>query len=338
MRSFLLLSLAVLLAACDASGLDPEPASSQALGRALPDGLVYNELNRNYYAAVADGGITWSDANAAAEGMSYRQCDAHLAVVTSQDENDWIVQTFPEAVEGGYWLGGTQAPGETDPTAGWSWVTGETFLYTNWNAATGEPNDYNGTDEESLHFLPPAYANLGEPTGPQFGTWNDSNGDSVPFLFVNDEGDTEALVNGYVVEYECPTRLTGGGGAGGETFAFNAQKRADASVKGQAEMTWLGGVKIHLEVSCLSVWGNSAWAGGVTTRSNDPDLPVGTEFWWRTVDNGEGSGAENDAIGYFFYSPSSGIAQNCALQQDGDDFPNAGVLFEWEHGNLQVHG
>jgi hypothetical protein len=287
-------------------------------GEELPEGLVYNEYNRNYYQAVEiEQGITWADANAAATGMAYGQCKSHLATITSANENAWLTANFPDAIEGGYWLGGQQAEGASDPAAGWGWVTGENWLYTNWEVI--EPNDFGGIDEESLQFFRPVFDGFTEP-----GTWNDG------------VGETEGAF-GYVVEYECPTKVTGGGGEGGH-LGFVAQKGSDTSVKGQASVGFVNGVKIHIDVTCQAIWGTSAWAGGVTTKSNDDNYPTGTEFWWRVVDNGEGAKDENDQLGFFFFAPNNfPIAQNCALMQDGEDFPNAGVLFAWENGNFQVH-
>jgi len=107
---------------------------------------------RHRYKAVAAPGITWSDARTAATAMKRRGCVGHLATITSQKENDFIVRTFPEVVAGGYWLGGFQPPGSVEPGGGWKWITSEPFIYTNWSGS--EPNDLG--DENALHFSPPS--------------------------------------------------------------------------------------------------------------------------------------------------------------------------------------
>ena len=58
----------------------------------------------------------------------------HLATITSQAENDFVVSLLTEP--GSFWLGGFQPPDETDPEANWSWVTGEIWDYTNWSDPT----------------------------------------------------------------------------------------------------------------------------------------------------------------------------------------------------------
>lgn len=150
------------------------------------------KLGGNLYQAVADPGITWSDARTAAAAMKRRGCVGHLATITSQEENDFIAGTFPEAVAGGYWLGGFQPPGSEEPGGGWEWITGEPFIFTNW--ADGEPNDARG-DENALHFFPPFFG--GGTRAP--GTWNDQNEDNSANL--GPEGAFD--IGGYVVEFDC---------------------------------------------------------------------------------------------------------------------------------------
>jgi hypothetical protein len=90
-----------------------------------------------YEAIYAPCGITWTGANNAAQAMSG---DWYLATVTSQAENDFIyslIKDRPElwcpgvcAPSNGPWLGGYAT--DKYPDFGWTWVTGETFDYTNW--------------------------------------------------------------------------------------------------------------------------------------------------------------------------------------------------------------
>ena len=94
------------------------------------------------------GGISWGDANAAAVGSGW-----HLAVITSAAENAAVYNNLVLPAGGidywGYWIGGYQNP-ITEPVAtnGWTWVTGEPWSYTNWNAF--EPNDFYGPGSEQV--------------------------------------------------------------------------------------------------------------------------------------------------------------------------------------------
>lgn len=118
-------------------------------------------------------------------------------------------------------------------------------------------------------------------------------------------------------------------GYGPEIYGFNASVDGGGAVKGQFESHWAsagGDFRFHLDITCLSVSGNRAWLGGVTTRSNDPAFPVGTEWIWSVTDNGEGNGAPADQLSYFYRVP----AGSCV-----DQYTNIGS-FDWTQGNVQV--
>jgi hypothetical protein len=140
---------------------------------------VRNPDNGHYYRGVSTW-ANWGDAAALAEGMTYRGCPGHLATITSQEENDFIAANLPWAASLGYWLGGIQPAGSPEPGGGWTWVTGETWDYTNW--ANFEPNDLGG--EDALHFFGPFVA----PWAPDPEKWNDIN---------------SAAEFGYLVEFSC---------------------------------------------------------------------------------------------------------------------------------------
>jgi hypothetical protein len=131
---------------------------------------AYFSETGNYYEAISvPNGLTWNDALNLAQSFSYIGVQGHLATVTSQAENDFIINNLggPVALNR-YWLGGFQPPGSPEPAGGWRWVTGELWNYTNWSG--GEPsNNYGGefggppagTPEDVLQF----WANNGH--------WND---------------------------------------------------------------------------------------------------------------------------------------------------------------------
>jgi hypothetical protein len=131
--------------------------------------------NHCYEVVAVSAGITWPNAKAAAEAKTYNGFPGHLVTITSQAETNFLVASglTPAA----YWIGGSQPPGQTGAATNWSWVTGESFIYTNWSA--GEPNDFYGpASEQYLEFWSPA------------GTWNDEN--------------NTFMQPGYVVEYDRP--------------------------------------------------------------------------------------------------------------------------------------
>ncbi|MEM4407102.1 MAG: CARDB domain-containing protein, partial [Candidatus Methanomethylicaceae archaeon] len=88
----------------------------------------------------------WTSAKVAAEGRSYLGVSGHLATITSIEESLFITNTFGSSINGA-WLGGYQSEGSVEPGGGWSWVTGEPFIFTNWGS--GEPNNSGGYE----HYL-----------------------------------------------------------------------------------------------------------------------------------------------------------------------------------------
>ena len=101
--------------------------------------------------------ISWNEAKEFAESVG-----GHLATITTKEENDWIVKTFPPSYN--YWLGGTDEAKDGE----WKWVTGEKWEYSSWNK--DEPNNFGGTEQ----FLS-MWGN---------GNWNDENGENENLFLI----------------------------------------------------------------------------------------------------------------------------------------------------------
>jgi hypothetical protein len=129
----------------------------------------------HYYDFIAGTGVTWDAAQLAAASSSYLGVSGHLATITSAAEDLFIrtIFTAQTAKFVGPWLGASWDGTAYGTTGGWSWVTGEGFVYTGWNS--GEPNHLGG--ENALHF--------------SGGGWNDIH-----------KSRTDAI--GYFVEYDGP--------------------------------------------------------------------------------------------------------------------------------------
>lgn len=137
--------------------------------------------NDHWYEAVkVPGGISWEQANAAAQAAGW-----HLATITSEAENDFVYELVahdssywalypPDSWWWGPWLGGFQPPGSGEPKADWQWVTGEAWTYENWHP--GEPDDDYPLGQDGLQFL-----GNGQP-GPM---WNDDyQGDPIIVSYI----------------------------------------------------------------------------------------------------------------------------------------------------------
>lgn len=149
--------------------------------------------NGNTYDYIA-GNVSYSAAKAAAEAMQINGEFGHLATITSQAENDFILSTFALGAGAGQfaWIGGTDSATENI----WLWDGGPEdgmqfsveavpvppLNYANWGGA--EPNDSGFGEDYAL-------INLGGFIfGIESGKWGDG-ADIVDTLFV-----------GYIVEFE----------------------------------------------------------------------------------------------------------------------------------------
>jgi hypothetical protein len=146
--------------------------------------------NGHYYEAVLQtGGITWSNAQAAAIVRG-----GYLATLTSSAENDFAYGLVSGnanfwATDGGGgdgpWIGAYKLPGPTSQT-NWAWVTGEAFVFNNWGP--NQPNNFGGRQN---------FIQLYSPNSPTGELWNDAGDDDILFT------------RSYLVEYDTFTNRTG---------------------------------------------------------------------------------------------------------------------------------
>ena len=109
---------------------------------------ITGNFNGHGYELVPDP-ITWHLAKKKAE-----KTDGYLAVITSQEENQFIYDLIKKATRGegcNAWIGLTDEKYE----GSWEWVNGEKTAYVNWNE--GEPNNFGygflGGSEHSVHMM-----------------------------------------------------------------------------------------------------------------------------------------------------------------------------------------
>jgi len=140
----------------------------------------------------------------------------------------------------------------------------------------------------------------------------------------------QAADNGIVASATGAGHITIGGEL--RTFSFTAQKDSSNNSRGQAELfNRSGGIRVHLDINCLSVVGNVATMSGTVSNSNATGEPFGTgnPIWFQVVDNGEGQNAPPDLISlvFFFFGPP-GVP--CTSPLVPASIPIDG-------GNIQVH-
>lgn len=140
--------------------------ASRSITISLNKALPYSG-NGHFFEFVANSGITWTNAKAAAEGLNYFGLRGYLATITSAEENAFCLSKLT----GEGWIGASDETVEGT----WRWVTGpesgNLLSYTNWSSS--EPNNLG--NEDYAHFL-------------LNGKWND-----YPNYV--------SSISGYVVEY-----------------------------------------------------------------------------------------------------------------------------------------
>ncbi len=177
--------------------------------------VVYSADTGHYYEYVANSGISWSAARAAAQLRTFSGQSGYLATVPSAAVNALITSKIPGALN--VWLGGRAIANVGGYARSWQWMNGplagtefsrcstaigscdfvnSVGFYRNW--APNEPNNWQGTEESIVT------------------NWNSASG------LWNDLADSGSATSGYVVEY--------GNLVYGSTPAFTGTFSASSSV------------------------------------------------------------------------------------------------------------
>ncbi|GHU55894.1 hypothetical protein FACS1894132_12650 [Clostridia bacterium] len=97
----------------------------------IVDGLTTSPVvYKGHSYAIFTTKMTWDEAKEFCESKG-----GHLATITSQEEQEFINNLMNGKPDSYYYLGGS----DVEQEGLWRWVTGETWVYGNWNS--GEPND-----------------------------------------------------------------------------------------------------------------------------------------------------------------------------------------------------
>jgi hypothetical protein len=119
-----------------------------------------------------------------------------------------------------------------------------------------------------------------------------------------------------------------------ERYSVSAILHDDGSVTGELEETSEqdGGQRIHAQVYCFTVVGNTARLAARIDQTNVSFGPVGSYVVWSLIDNGEGAKTAPDETTDFFF----GGTQAQAEQHCRTGFKLA-PFYPSIRGNLQVH-
>ena len=235
--------------------------------------------------------------------QAYKFCEkkgGHLVTVTSQEENDFIVNL---AGDSSYlWIGGRTGDKNT-----WYWITGESFEYKNWSE--GEPNDTDGKEDALEIYLPKTGHN---------GEWNDTdNSHCSAFICEYEDADASKYTpvykenyNGHeywffedTVDWQTAKKICEAKG-GYLAIPNNAKENAfilSGINKTSKEEAWIGITDIAKEGTWKNVKGGSItytnWGDG------EPNNEFGIEDYVEIFSNGKwndlrGFGANYRSVGF----------------------------------------
>lgn len=155
--------------------------TASAVGNYEP--TAYAAYNGHTY-HLFDESLTWEDAN------NYcNELNGHLVTITTEDEQKFIETLLENGGQKQYWIG---MKTEGVPT----WVTGETYQYSNWDR--GEPNNNrkSGAAEDCVHIYNVANPAVG---GSERFKWNDMFNDNT---YPGEENHFSLEYVGFICEWD----------------------------------------------------------------------------------------------------------------------------------------
>ena len=153
----------------------------------LEDAVKYD----GHYYKLFNDSMLWSHAKAACEKQN-----GHLATITSQGEQDFIVSL----IEGygkkyNYWLGGTDEARE----GYWEWITGEAWTYSNWRKNQPDNGSINKADDVQ-HYLQICCVSADD-TG-SYGKWWDNSDSGYSYGYDMAPYYKDTKYSGYICEWD----------------------------------------------------------------------------------------------------------------------------------------
>jgi len=161
----------------DNSSEEQRQAAAQDLNRS-------NVFNGHRYELVEEM-LTWKEANLEAQKRG-----GHLAVITSAEEQEFILELIAGGSKNVYWLGGQRTGNR------WNWVTGEAFDYKNWTPQ--QPDNWQGGQNKMVIMR---VVNPGLPEA-QIGQWDDMNENNRRLNQVTPAGYQYENSKGFIIEYQ----------------------------------------------------------------------------------------------------------------------------------------
>jgi hypothetical protein len=186
---------------------------------------VYNAANGHWYQVVSTSGMTWTQAKAYAETLSFNGTKGYLATITSGAEQAFINSAFGSSTHYA-WLGGSDAASEGT----WKWMTGpeagKTFYVGQWpsgtavgyaNFSSSNPDNYSGYVATGQDYLM-SWSTMG---------WDDEGGTSSSQFLLVEYGGFNAPTDDILVGTSAADVFTFHNNAFGKDVVYGFDKAAD---------------------------------------------------------------------------------------------------------------
>lgn len=176
----------------------PEPPDGEVIETSMiPEDAV--EFNGHFYKLYNETKL-WTEAEEACEEM-----DGHLVTITSEEEQDKIVEMIEEYAEAekyNFWIGGSDAEQE----GVFRWVTGELIPldmsieggYENWKG--GQPNNNDTSSEGDQDYLQICCTNINDTD--RYGRWYDMSNTGLSQSYEGPPYYKDPKYSGYICEWD----------------------------------------------------------------------------------------------------------------------------------------
>ncbi len=259
-------------------------AWKEETGQVVPEDALKYE---GHFYKIYEESLPWNEARRACEEKG-----GHLVTVTSQGEQDFLVSMIEESgtEKKHFWLGASDEEEEGQ----WTWVTGESMDYTNWEFAKHvQPSNSRDTDSEHGEDYLELQMTRPEDDEEEYTTWNDTTDEGTAYKYEGEPEYYSLRYFGYICEWE-PDEAQESGNLSGSGKLAKPELTISMSEEGKVLLEWKAVANASAyEISRYGSGGK--WKSLGTTKElsyTDPDIRQGNTYRYRVRATGKAGGKQ----------------------------------------------